>query len=92
MAEDNASDRLPQWALDLIRCPVTKEPLRYADEELVARMTQLKSSGQLLNEMGANCDDDFDAGLVNVSNTFFHLVNLGIPTLIPGEAIPMHPD
>ncbi len=79
----------PDWALKLVRCPLTQEELQPADKELVERLQQLLQADRLRNHVGAGCDQKFDAGLVNKSRSYFHLSRAGIQTLIADEAIPI---
>jgi hypothetical protein len=83
----SAAAALPEWARDLLRCPVTLEELQPADVELIAALQRLQRAGQLLNRLGVRCQAEIDGGLVNRSKTMFHIAQHGIQTLIPGEAI-----
>ncbi|MEM8736489.1 MAG: hypothetical protein AAGG44_19825 [Planctomycetota bacterium] len=78
---------LPDWALDSLRCPCTKEPLEYAPAELIGELAALQSAGKLSTAIGILIEHQVEAGLVNHSRTRFHLIRDGIPTLVPREAI-----
>ena len=77
------------WLLELIQCPITREPLSLADAELLQVLHPLLNESKLLNRQGVTVDEPFEAGLVNASRTWFYPVIQGIPTLVPDEAIPL---
>lgn len=79
---------MPNWVLDLIRCPITLEKLDIAPADLVARLRALVREGKLTNRMGTSITEDFQSGLLNESKDWFYPVVDEIPTLIPDEAIP----
>lgn len=82
-------DALPVWALEFICCPITREPLRFADDQLVRALMSKQKQEMLVNALGVSCEGEFRSGLINASNTYFHIIRNGIPTLIPAEAIPL---
>jgi len=78
---------IPQWVLDLIRCPITLEKLEVAPADLVERLRASLRSGKLTNRLGAGVSENFQSGLVNESKSWFYPVIDEIPTLLPDEAI-----
>ena len=78
---------MPNWVLDLIRCPITLEKLEFAPAELVERLRASSRDGALTNRLGANVTADFQSGLLNESKSWFYPVVDEIPTLVPDEAI-----
>ena len=78
---------MPNWVLDLIRCPITLERLEVAPADLVERLRSSVRDGKLINRLGTNVSDDFQSGLLNESKSWFYPVIDEIPTLVPDEAI-----
>jgi hypothetical protein len=54
-----------EWLLQIIRCPITGQPLQLADAELVSQLRSQRSSGQLFSHKGIPIEDDFDSGLLS---------------------------
>ncbi len=75
------------WLLQIIRCPITGQPLQAASSELVDRLREKSQAGQLLSHKGIAINHEFDAGLVNQAQTYFYRIQDGIPSLLPDEAI-----
>jgi uncharacterized protein YbaR (Trm112 family) len=75
--------------LDLIRCPVDGQSLKRASEPVVAAINQLIASGKLRDASDAVVQDSIDGGLITTDASRMHAIRAGIPTLIPGEAIPL---
>jgi uncharacterized protein YbaR (Trm112 family) len=78
---------MPNWVLDLIRCPITLEKLEMAPVELVERLRTSVRAGTLTNRLGTSVTDDFQSGLLNESKSWFYPMADEIPTLVPDEAI-----
>jgi uncharacterized protein YbaR (Trm112 family) len=64
--------------LDLLCCPETRQPLREASAEELARMTPSSSSTSL------------NAALVRQDGRVAYPIRDGIPMLVPDEAIPLN--
>ncbi len=79
--------QMPTWLLELIRCPITLEPLQTAASEVTERLRDELKHGRLTNRVGVSLTDDFQSGLVNASSTWFYPVTDEIPVLVPDEAI-----
>lgn len=80
---------IDDWLIDVLRCPNSGEPLELASAELVDELNARLVEGTLLNNLGVPSDLNFDSGMVNRSKTFFYGISNQIPTLIPGESIPL---
>lgn len=78
---------MPNWLLDLIRCPITLENLAIAPVELTERLRGELRSGKLANRIGASLTSDFQSGLLNASGTWYYPITDDIPVLVPDEAI-----
>ncbi len=76
-----------QWLLEIVQCPLCQEPLIQAEPSLVEALLVQFREHKLTNQLGIPIDDEFEAGLVNQSRTYFYPVRGGIPTLIAEEAI-----
>ncbi len=77
----------PTWLLDVLRCPITYEPLETCRPQTMELLRKLAAKQQLVNRAGAVHIEPFDDGLVNQSQTWFFPMQSGIPSLLPGEAI-----
>lgn len=75
------------WLLNIIRCPITAQPLRAAEAELVSKLSKQACAGQLFSHKGIAINEAFDAGLVDASQTYFYRIQNGIPSLLPDEAV-----
>ncbi len=75
------------WLFEVIRCPLSREPLSRADQETVSRLTALQASQQLFSHKGLPVTETFQSGLVNQSHTWFFRITDNIPALLPDEAV-----
>lgn len=75
--------------LELLRCPVDGSPLRPAEPELVEQLNRLLRDGELRDQNDARVEEPLEAALVNADGSRAYPVRDNIPTLIPGEAIPL---
>ncbi|MEM7475907.1 MAG: hypothetical protein AAF483_13020 [Planctomycetota bacterium] len=79
-----------EWLFELVRCPITHEDLMHAATEMIEQLQCKQRDSKLLNRIGITVEEPFEAGFVNGSQTWFHAVRNGIPTLVPSEAIPLN--
>lgn len=70
--------------LELLRCPVTKQPLNAAPERLAE---SLRKRRETLRNRDGEIPEPFESGLVTVDGAWFYPVRQTIPVLLPGEAI-----
>jgi uncharacterized protein YbaR (Trm112 family) len=73
--------------LPTIVCPTTHQPLRAADEALLAKLESRRRSGELRNESGDAVEAALVAGLVREDETLLYPVREGIPILLAEESI-----
>ena len=73
----------------MIRCPLTKSPLRLATDEMVEQLNAQIDKGSLLNQVGQTVTAKIDSGFVNEDSTLLLPVRGGIVILITDQAIPL---
>lgn len=78
---------LPIWAIEILQCPLTAERLSLASEPLLSSLAARRASGKLTNRLGVKITAEWDAGLVNASETVFYPAFDGIQSLLTTEAI-----
>lgn len=82
-------DNSIHWLLEILQCPITHERLHPATVDVVHELQELQQRGELHNRLGLVVEDELESGLVNESHEFFYVVTDNIPSLLPGEAIPI---
>lgn len=75
--------------LEILVCPETKEPVRPADEELIARVNRAIEKGTLTNRGGESVSEKIDEGLVREDGKILYPVRDEIPIMLIDEAIPL---
>ncbi len=78
---------IQDWILEVLRCPITGQPLRAADSALVARLQEQQRSAGLTSHKGIPLEEPFQDGLINQGSNYFYRIADGIPTLLPDEAV-----
>lgn len=73
--------------LEILVCPETKEPVRPADGELVARVNEAIEGGSLVNRGGGPVNDPIDGGLVREDGKLLYPIRDDIPVMLIDEAI-----
>lgn len=73
--------------LEILVCPETKEPVRPADDELVARVNQAVEEGSLVNRGGESVKEPIDGGLVREDGRILYPIRDDIPVMLIDEAI-----
>lgn len=77
--------------LEILVCPETKQPLRVADDGLLARVNAAVEAGTLKNRGGEPVTERIDEGLVREDGRYLYAVRDGIPIMLIDEAIPLEP-
>jgi len=75
--------------LDLLACPETRQKLREAPPELIARLNERIAKGTLKNLAGAPLRVPLTAALVREDGKIAYPVLDGIPMLIRDEGVPV---
>ena len=78
-----------QELLDILVCPETKQPLRLADEALLARVNAAISSGTMSNRGGQTVSEAVSEGLVRDDGKYLYPVRDDIPVMLIDEALPL---
>jgi uncharacterized protein YbaR (Trm112 family) len=73
--------------LEILVCPETKQALRAADEETLARVNQAVESGSLVNQGGDRVKGRIEEGLVREDGMVLYPVKDDIPVMLLDEAI-----
>ena len=75
--------------LEILGCPETKQPVRLADEDLLARLNAAIAEGSVATRGGEGVSDAVEEGLVREDNTFLYPVRDDIPIMLIDSAIPI---
>lgn len=77
----------PDWAIEILRCPITKTAVKEAEPETLAHLLAVQQSGKLTNCGGDTVSETFDAGLLSEDGRYFYPAYDSIPALMNSEAI-----
>lgn len=75
--------------LDILVCPETKQPLRVADEALLAELNAAIEGGSVSNRGGASVSDALVEALVREDGALLYPVRDDIPIMLVDESIPL---
>ena len=75
--------------LEIICCPETHQPLRYADAELVTDLNQRIEAGTLLDRVEENVGQKIEGGLLREDGKILYPIRQNIPTLLIEQGIPL---
>lgn len=78
-----------QELLDILVCPETKQPVRVADEALLARLNVAIADGAVKNRGKKPVTEPVPAGLVREDGLLLYPVRDDIPIMLIDEAIPL---
>lgn len=78
-----------QDLLDILVCPETKQPVRLADADVLARLNQAISDGSVKNRGGQPVTEPVREGLLREDGLFLYPVRDEIPIMLIDEAIPL---
>lgn len=77
--------------LDLLACPVTRQPLRQADAAELERINARIAQGGLTRGDAALQHDPIDAALVTTDGRRAYRIHDGIPVLLAEESLLLEP-
>ncbi len=78
-----------QELLDILVCPETKQPVRQADEALLARLNTAIDQGRVKSQDGRPVTQSVREGLVREDGLLLYPVRDDIPIMLIDEAIPL---
>jgi uncharacterized protein YbaR (Trm112 family) len=73
--------------LDILVCPETKQPVRLADTDLVARINASIAAGGVNNRGGDSVVEAISGGLVREDGKLLYPIRDDIPIMLIDEAI-----
>lgn len=73
--------------LEILVCPETKQPVRTATAELLARLNARVREGHLRNRGGGPVSKEIEEGLVREDGRVLYPVDDGIPVMLIEESI-----
>ena len=77
--------------LRILRCPVSRQPLKLVDDVVLARLNAAIGEGRVLNRLGQTVTQTLDGGLTNQAQTLLYPIHDEIPCLLADEAIELEP-
>ena len=73
--------------LEILVCPETKQPVRLAPPDLLARLNQRVQAGELRNRGGSPVAQPLSEGLLREDGRVLYPVDDGIPVMLIEESI-----
>ncbi len=73
--------------LEILCCPVTKQPVAELEEDLLAALNEAIAGGAVKHADGTPVERPLAAGLVTGDGTTVYRVDDGIPVMLPGLGI-----
>ena len=75
--------------LRLVRCPVTRSPLKVADEKTLAILNEQIAQQALFNRQGQSVTEPLEGALINADGSLAMPIREGILGMIADDAIPL---
>ena len=73
--------------LGMLACPETKEPVRLAEDEMIAGLNSRIERGEVVNRGGKTVEKKIDGGLVREDGAYLYPIEDDIPIMLIDEAI-----
>jgi uncharacterized protein YbaR (Trm112 family) len=73
--------------LEILVCPETKQPVKLANDELLAALNQKIAGGDVRNRGGEKVENAISEGLLREDGTVLYPVDDGIPVMLIEESI-----
>ena len=73
--------------LEVLVCPVTKQPLQLLSDEQLAKLNQQIAKGAIQNVGGADVEAVFEEGLITVDSKTIYRIDDGIPIMLAEEGV-----
>ena len=77
--------------LEILVCPVTKQPLEMLSDERLAKLNERIAQGSVQNANGSKVDAPLDEGLITADAKTVYRVDDGIPVMLAEEGIATEP-
>lgn len=75
--------------LEILRCPVTKQPLSIIAAEKLTQINKQVSAGQVRYADGSNVEKELEEALITENGRFVYRVDDDIPIMLQDLSIPM---
>ncbi len=79
-----------QKLLEIIVCPVSRQPLHVADRQLIDRLNKAISAGLVKDRAGRPATAPIQEGLLRQDGRVLYPIRDDIPVLLADEGIPMN--
>jgi len=73
--------------LEIIVCPVNRQPLQVANQSLLTRINQAIAAGQVKDQAGRPVTAPIEEGLLRQDGRMLYPIREGIPVLLADEGI-----
>lgn len=78
---------IDQKLLEVLVCPETRQPLRFAPSELIERLNQAVTENRLTMRGGQPVERRIDGGLLRADEKVLYPIIDGIPVMLVDESI-----